>query len=181
LILQNAAFPYLAAETEVLRQAMNLGVPVMGFCLGAQLMAKAWGAKVAKGPVKEIGWYRVSLTDGGSRDPLMTHFPKAFTVFQWHGDRFDLPRGAARLAFSENWPNQAMRIAPDSYGSQFHFEVTQEMILRWLRTGREEVAAMGDPVLAENILRQAATHMAPMHRLGTALFNRYLEQLDASG
>jgi GMP synthase-like glutamine amidotransferase len=96
---------------------------IVGICLGAQLVAKALGAKVSKAPVKEIGWYDVSLTEEGSGDPWFGSLPKTFRVFQWHEDTFEIPRRAKLLASSTAVPHQAFRYGDNAYGLQFHPEV----------------------------------------------------------
>jgi GMP synthase-like glutamine amidotransferase len=176
-VYEEDRFPFLAQETSVIREALAAGMPTLGFCLGAQLMAKAAGAKVRRGGRREIGWHRVSLTAHGTEDPLLKSFPLEFTVFQWHGDTFDLPNGGVRLVSSEHYPNQAMRLGSLSYGFQFHVEVTGEMISRWLDSYRDEVQEMGDPGLAKRVRRKATTHLAKLHDLGEAFFNRYLNRL----
>jgi GMP synthase-like glutamine amidotransferase len=102
------------------------------------LIAKALGAKVSKAPVKEIGWYDVSLTRIGSRDPLFSNLPKRFPVFQWHEDTFEIPHNAILIATSSPVPYQAFRYGDNAYGLQFHLEVTEEMIQEWVETYEEE-------------------------------------------
>lgn len=135
-------YPYLEREEGLVRRFLEKGGRVLGVCLGAQVMAKAFGAKVYPGAEKEIGWYDVELGGEGAGDDLMkklaTHpqtgeFGKSFKVFQWHGETFDIPRGAARLAGSALYENQAFRYGNDAYAFQFHIEVTKEMIYRWLK------------------------------------------------
>ncbi len=127
----NDDLPYLRREEDTIRQAAECGQPVLGVCLGAQLAAKALGARVYRNPVKEIGWFDVRLTDAGRRDPLLCPLGASETVLQWHGDTFDLPAGAEWLAWSDRCRNQAFRVGPSVYGLQFHLEVTPEMIADW--------------------------------------------------
>ena len=124
---------YISRELYLIGQAIQANLPVLGVCLGSQLIAKAAGARVYRNPVKEIGWYPVSVTPAGSRDPLVHHFAPAAEVFHWHGETFDLPEGAAWLARSEACRHQAFRLGSNVYGFQFHFEVTPEMIAEWCR------------------------------------------------
>lgn len=174
-VYEEAQYPYLAHETSVIQEALRNEMPTLGFCLGAQLMAKAGGAKVKRGRQREIGWYRVCLTAEGTGDPLLKSFPVEFTVFQWHGDTFDLPAGGVRVVSSERYPNQAMRLGAFSYGFQFHIEVTKEMISRWLSSYRDEIQEMGDPCLAERLQRDTRTHLANVHELAGSFFHRYLD------
>jgi GMP synthase-like glutamine amidotransferase len=127
----NDDLPYLQSELRIIRQAVERGQPVLGVCLGSQLIAKALDAKVYKNPTKEIGWFDVHLTDAGRQDPLLSALDGTEAVFHWHGETFDLPSGAAWLAYSEVCRHQAYRIGSNTYGLQFHLEVTPEMISDW--------------------------------------------------
>ncbi len=135
-------YRFIAKEVELARDFMRKGKKVFGICLGAQIMASALGAKVYPGPEKEIGWFDIELQEEGIRDPLMKKlavhpkagdFWKKFKVFHWHGETFDLPAGAVRLAKSELYPNQAFRYGNNSYAFQFHIEVRKEMVYGWLK------------------------------------------------
>lgn len=174
-VYEEDVYPFLAKETEILAKALKGGPPVIGFCLGAQLMAKACGAKVSKGHKKEIGWHRVRLTDKGLEDPLLKSFPIKFTIFQWHGDTFELPERAVGLVSSEDYPNQAMRIGTMSYGFQFHFEITRNMLSKWIKTGREEIEDMGVEGLPEKIHKDSDSYLYPAHYLAVSFFNSYLD------
>jgi len=127
-------YPFLRDEDLFIKEAIQRGKSVLGICLGAQLMAKALGAKVFKAPIKEIGWYDVSLTEIGSQDPLFSNLPKTFSVFQWHEDTFEIPKGGKLIATSSPVPHQAFRYGEKVYGLQFHLEVTEEMIREWMET-----------------------------------------------
>ncbi|MEJ2695402.1 MAG: type 1 glutamine amidotransferase [Candidatus Sulfobium sp.] len=135
-------YPYLGREEELVREFLGKGKKVLGICLGAQVIAKALGAKVYPGPEKEIGWYDIELHGEGLRDPMMcklaTHtragdFWRSFKVFHWHGETFDVPSGAERLARSVLYENQAFRYGRTAYAFQFHIEVRKEMIYEWLK------------------------------------------------
>jgi GMP synthase-like glutamine amidotransferase len=179
-VYEEDVYPFLAQETRIIREALEQDRPMIGFCLGAQLMAKASGVMVSKGPKKEIGWYAVRLTDQGTKDPFLKSFPEEFFVFQWHGDTFHLPDGAVRLVSSEDYLNQAMRIGTNSYGFQFHFEITKDMISEWLEAGQEEFKQIKDRNLPEKILIDADTHIPQAHALAELFFNKYLGNLEAS-
>jgi GMP synthase (glutamine-hydrolysing) len=125
-------YPFLAAEVDWIRRALDLRLPMLGICLGAQLLAKALGAKVFPNRVKEIGWYSIELTPAAASDPLFAGCGKSVTVFQWHGDTFELPPGAVHLAHSPLCSQQAFRAGPCAYGLQFHVEMTAAMIDDWL-------------------------------------------------
>lgn len=124
-------YPFLGKEKAFLREAIDNNLPVLGICLGAQMIAKACGASVKKSPEKEIGWKSVSMTDLGKRDTLFQGLPKTLTVFQWHEESFEIPDGGSLLATSGECPNQAFRYR-NAYGLQFHIEVTPEMLLEWM-------------------------------------------------
>ncbi|MEW5745939.1 MAG: type 1 glutamine amidotransferase [Nitrospirota bacterium] len=146
-------YPYIKEEMALARDFAVRGKPVLGICLGAQIMAKALGAPVYKGKEKEIGWYDIELAEGGLRDPLMRRLAthpqagdlwKRFKVFHWHGETFDIPAGAVRLAGSALFPNQAFRYGARAYAFQFHIEVTKEMIYDWLKDEAVDLAAIRD-------------------------------------
>ena len=116
------AWPWLVPEKELVRQAIAAGKHVLGVCLGAQLIASALGAKVYRNPVKEIGWW--PLWREPAVHPLSAALPEEAEVFQWHGETFDLPPGAVRLARSAGCLNQALAVGPRALGLQFHLETT---------------------------------------------------------
>jgi GMP synthase (glutamine-hydrolysing) len=149
-VYEEERYPFLNREDLFIKEAIQRGKPVLGICLGSQLIAKALGARVFKAPRKEIGWYDVSLTGEGSTDPLFRAFPKSFPVFQWHEDTFDIPRGAKLLATSDAVPHQAFRYAENAYGLQFHLEVTEVMIREWVDSCEEELPLRGDQMIAES-------------------------------
>ncbi len=130
-VYEAAAHPHLAAEQSLLAEACDRGLPVLGVCLGAQLLAAALGARVSRGPAPEIGAGAVTLTAEGSRDPVLGPSGPAFPVFHWHGDTFDLPPGATLLASSAAYPHQAFRVGERVYGFQFHVEVDRALAHAW--------------------------------------------------
>ena len=132
----NDDFPYLIEEQELIKNSVNDDIPVLGICLGSQLIAKTFGAKVYKGPTKEIGFYHDLMFSNDSK--LFGGFKNPFTVFHWHGDTFDLPTGATRLALSENYPNQAFQYK-SAIGLQFHLEVNEQMVNLWLDKTEEKL------------------------------------------
>ena len=141
-VYEEDKYPFLKDENEFLKEAIEKDLPILGFCLGAQLIAKAKGATVKKAPEKEIGWFKISLNSNGLNDPLFQGFPEEIDVFQWHGDTFEIPEGAHKLAESELCPNQAFRIGNNIYGLQFHVEVTEEMIQQWLDAYQDEIDSL---------------------------------------
>jgi len=125
----NDDLPYLIEEQKLIKNSVDNEVPVLGICLGSQLIAKTFGAKVYKGHKKEIGFYHDLMISSNSK--LFTGFKNPFSVFHWHGDTFDLPNGATRLALSENYQNQAFQYK-SAIGLQFHLEVNEQMVNLWL-------------------------------------------------
>ena len=125
------AYPHLAAELRLLADACARDVPVLGVCLGAQLLAAALGARVFKGPAFEIGFGEVRLTPEGADDRVLGPSGPAFPVFHWHGDSYELPRGATHLASSAAYAQQAFRFGPRAYGLQFHVELDRPLARDW--------------------------------------------------
>lgn len=171
---QSDRYPYLKSELGWIRQALENDLPTLGICLGSQLLAKALGASVYPNEVKEIGWYEIELTSEAAGDHLFAGCEPCQTVFQWHGDTFDLPAGAIHLARSERCHAQAFRHGSNAYGLQFHIEVTAEMIDQWLDepNNRRELAGLGyiDPVA----IRNGTPHELPlMHALGHQVLPRF--------
>jgi GMP synthase (glutamine-hydrolysing) len=149
-VYEEDRYPFLRDEDLFIKEAIQRGKSILGICLGAQLIAKALGAKVFKAPVKEIGWYPVSLTRIGSLDPLFSNLPKLFPVFQWHEDTFNIPNGAILIATSTSVLHQAFRYGENVYGLQFHLEVTKEMILKWMETYEEEFDSSRKPLFSKS-------------------------------
>jgi GMP synthase-like glutamine amidotransferase len=124
-------YPWLRRETEMIREAALGGRPILGVCLGGQLLAKSLGARVTKNPQPEVGLLEIDLTDAGVADPLFEGWPCRTPVVQWHSDTFALPAGSVLLASSPACRNQAFRYGDRAYGLQFHPEVTADMVAEW--------------------------------------------------
>ena len=127
---------YLQEEQKLIKNSVQNDIPVLGICLGSQLIAKTFGAKVYKGPKKEIGFYHDLMISNNSK--LFHGFQNPFTVFHWHGDTFDLPVGATSLALSKNYSNQAFQYK-SAIGLQFHLEVNEQMVNLWLDKSEEKL------------------------------------------
>jgi GMP synthase-like glutamine amidotransferase len=140
-------FPTRAAEIGVLADALGAGVPILGVCLGAQLLAAAAGGMVIAGTAgQEIGWGDVDLSAAASEDPLLGGLPNRLTVLHWHGDTFELPVGATHLASSSRYPNQAFRVGERAWGFQFHVEVDGDAVQSFLAEFGDEARSAGiDP------------------------------------
>jgi GMP synthase (glutamine-hydrolysing) len=139
---------------ELIRKAVQLGCPVLGICLGSQLIAKALGGTVYKSDIPEIGWFQIDVTAAGLSDPVFAPLESPITVFHWHQDTFQPPPDAALLATSPTCRNQAFRWGRNIYGIQFHPEMTPEMIEGWQR----HAAACGEAVAPVD----AALHAGPL-------------------
>ncbi len=124
-------YPFLKPENAFIQKVLKEEVPYLGICLGSQLLAKAAGAKVERSPVKEIGWYRVKLTDAGKSDSLLQGFKEDEMIFHWHEDMFSIPQNGALLATGTGCPRQAFRAGKNAYGLQFHVEITDVSIKEW--------------------------------------------------
>jgi GMP synthase-like glutamine amidotransferase len=123
-IYEDEQYPWLIQEKTLINQAIDSGKSIVGICLGAQLLADALGSPVFAGPEKEIGWWPISLTEAGKNTALLRDLPDRTTVFHWHGDTFDLPRGAVHLAESAACGQQAFLYDHRILGLQFHLEST---------------------------------------------------------
>ena len=132
----NDDLPYLQTEQCLIKNCVEKNIPVLGICLGSQLIAKTFGGKVYRGPKKEIGFYNDLKIVNDSH--FFSGFKNPFTVFHWHADTFDLPLGAIRLASSEHYLNQAFQYK-SAVGLQFHLEVNEEMVNLWLDNTEEKL------------------------------------------
>ncbi len=170
-------YRWLEPETRLIRRAVEEEVPVLGICLGAQLIAAALGASVYPCGNKEIGWYPLDVSDSGRRDPLFSHLEARETVFQWHGDTFDLPAGAELLASSPLCPHQAFRYGRSTYALQFHLEVTAAIAAEWLQLPEnvEEVDRLHGSDGLRHIIAGTGEHADRLGRLGQEVFAAFLE------
>jgi GMP synthase (glutamine-hydrolysing) len=140
--------PWLQGEVEFLEQALDVGVPLLGVCLGAQLIARAAGAEVGPAKVSEVGWHEVELTAAGHEDPVLSMLPPRIDAFQWHHYTFGLPDSATELARSTA-ARQAFTIDRRAWGIQFHAEVTREMIASWAVEGAAQLATTPADLLVQ--------------------------------
>lgn len=131
--LADDAHPYLPDLARLMRRMGQAEKAVLGVCLGAQLLARAWGAQNHLGTTPEFGWHRVILTDDAKTDPVLSVLKDGFPIFEWHTDTFSLPKGAVHLAHSPVAPNQCFRVGRASYAMQFHFEASRTVVEGWNR------------------------------------------------
>jgi len=134
----DAQFPWLASEKKLIGEALEAQKAILGVCLGAQLLANVLGARVYKSPQKEIGWFPVRLTPE-AHGSFLNGLPETLTVLHWHGETFDLPQGAARLAENDACRNQAFEFGGKALGLQFHLEVTPEGLQRLIENCAGEI------------------------------------------
>jgi len=169
--------PHLTTELKLIEDAMRRDMPVLGICLGAQLIAKTLGALVYCNPEKEIGWYDVSPTDEAGSDPLLGELQKTEKIFQWHGETFDIPKSTRHLAFSSICANQAFRYGAKVYGFQFHMEVDEPMIHRWLEVedNRIEVSNLHGSDHIEFIYRETPRHITRLREMSDRVFGAFID------
>lgn len=160
-------YPHLSFELELITDAIHRELPVLGVCLGAQLIAKTLGSRVYPNRVKEIGWYDLAPTPPGVADSLFAHFRTTEKVFQWHGDTFDIPSKAIHLASSPLCANQAFRYGKNVYGLQFHLEVNEAMILGWLDVpeNQKEIACLKGKIDPQKIRNETSTYIKRLKEL----------------
>jgi GMP synthase (glutamine-hydrolysing) len=172
--------PNLSTEVEVIREAVDAGMSVLGICLGAQLLAKALGGRVAQNEEREIGWCDVELTEAGRTDPVISSFASTQTVFQWHEDGISLPAGADNLARSPASHVQAFRYGDHAYGFQFHLEVNASLVERWLTVPANQpmLAAEAGRVDPETIRQQTKERIGALQKLSRQTFSRWIDRFD---
>jgi GMP synthase-like glutamine amidotransferase len=170
---QEMHHPWLRDEDAFIRGLLERGTPLLGVCLGAQLVAKAAGARVAPATEPEIGWCEVELTSDAAGDPVLGALSARFAAFQWHFYEFGVPAGGCELARSPLCP-QAFRLGRAAWGVQFHPEVTRELVGRWIVEAPEELPCPADELVAETERR-----IDEWERLGRSLCRAFLEVAEA--
>lgn len=156
-------YPWLAAEEHFIARAISQRKPILGVCLGAQLLAVVLGGSITAMPQGEIGWHPVELTRHGRQSELLATFPKRFTAFHWHGDTFSIPPGAVHAACSEACENQAFIYENHVVGLQFHLESDQASICRMIE--QVGVDGVSGSFIYDPVLREADVRMSDGNRL----------------
>ena len=164
-VYEEEAYPFLKEEDLFIKEVLREEIPFLGICLGAQLLAKACGARVMKAAHKEVGWYSVDLTKQARQDRLFRRVESPLTVFQWHEDTFDIPDTGVLLGTSLLVRNQAFRVGSCAYGLQFHVEASLDMIETWMKDEKS--------VDAERILRQGGIVREALEGQAATLFNNF--------
>jgi len=174
-------YPYLIPELKAIEQMIDLEKPVLGICLGSQLIAKVLEARVRKNKIKEIGWYDIMPTKEAKNDPLLSKLNEIEKIFQWHGDTFDIPDGAVHLARSVACENQAFKYGDRIYGFQFHLEVDKPMIRRWLTNpvNVKELDSLAGVIDPEEIRRETKIYIDRLKELGGSVFGEFIKILSS--
>lgn len=173
----NDDLPWIPRSLALIRQAVDAGIPVLGHCLGGQLMSRALGGTVTANPVKEIGWAEVRVADSAEARAWFGT-TRAFPAFHWHGETFSLPEGAAGLLATPHCAHQAFALGPH-LALQCHVEMTADMIAEWCREGAAEIAAAASPAVqpAAAILADTPGNLPAMATVAERLYGRWLEGL----
>lgn len=175
----NDALPWIPPVLALIRKAVASDIPVIGHCLGGQLMAKALGGSVGANPVKEIGWGEVRVTDADAARPWLGDTTHPMLAFHWHGETFTLPPGATRILDSAYCANQAYVLHDRHIGMQCHVEMTPELIASWCDSGGAEIAASDSPGVQspEAIQADMAARTARLHQLADKIYSRWIQGL----
>lgn len=169
----NDSYEYLKKEKQIVIESIKLKIPVLGICLGSQIIADSVGAKVYRGSKKEIGWGSVEITDIGKTSLFKGISEKEIQVFHWHGDTFDLPNEAKTLSFS-NLYTQAFEYKT-AIGLQFHLEVTEQMILEWIQIYQKEL--FSEKIDKNDILFDIDSKVKDLDRYSKIVYNNFIAKL----
>lgn len=169
-------YTHIKTELKLIEEALKKDIPILGICLGSQLLAHVLGSEVRRNNEKEIGWYDIHLTEEGQKDPLFSHFQKTEKLFQLHGDTFDIPQSAVHLARSNVCNSQAFRYGNKAYGLQFHLEVDEPMIKRWLENpiNQEEILNSNGKFDLQNIQQQTSLYIDHSLKLSRETFLNFI-------
>ena len=170
--------PHIQDELIWLQEKLTAGLPMLGICLGAQMMAKAAGASILTSAVRELGWYPVFPTSDSADDPLFSNIPEqGIRVFQWHGETFSLPPQARLLASHPAVAQQAIRLGHAQYALQFHAEVDAGIIETWIAAGSSERAHLGKKGIAQ-IRQETPQYLEEMRRFCQKITKKWLKLVE---
>jgi len=172
----NDPLPWIELELKLIRQAVAADIPVLGHCLGGQLIAKALGGEIGPNPVKEIGWGQVQVENIPQARDWFGEI-KAFEAFHWHGETFSLPAGAVRILASAHCANQAYVFGDKHLGMQCHVEMTRPMIEQWCTIGADEIlAASSSPAVqsSADMIARADAKLEPLNQVAEILYTHWL-------
>ena len=174
----NDDLPWIPPLLQLIRAAVQQDIPVLGHCLGGQLIAKALGASVTANPIKEIGWGEVSVVDSPVARAWFDVAPSTFLSFHWHGETFSIPAGATRILESAYCANQAYAMGKH-LGMQCHVEMTREMIETWCAVGQDEIAAAHSPAVqtSEQMALEMGTKLTALNAVAAQLYSRWIQGL----
>jgi GMP synthase (glutamine-hydrolysing) len=175
-VYEQREFPFLSDEIRLIEAALKAEKPVLGICLGSQLLASALGAEVKKGDHKEIGWFPVALTEAASADRVFRGVEGSFTAYHWHGDVFDLPDGAVSLASSAQTQCQAFVYGERAYGLLFHLEATNKIVEDMARGFAGELDE--EKIEGADIIAQTREHLPQLQRIGASVFQRWASLIE---
>lgn len=179
LMSVNDSLPWIADEITLMRKAFDADMPVLGHCLGGQLMAKALGAEITRNKVREFGWHPIRCDRPADRDQWLINLPDEFDAFHWHGETFGLPAGAERLFYNQ-WCDQQGFAYGSSLGLQCHIEMTEELIREWIdRSAPGELDGGASSPTGDTILQQTPGKLPVMQRHADILYSRWLEGISA--
>ncbi len=171
-----AIYPFLDTEVQILRQRLEADRPTLGICLGAQLMAKALGARVYPGAVKEIGWFGLQVNEAGAVLGMSSLAAENTQMLHWHGETFDIPSGATNLASTERFPNQAFSFGKRCLALQFHPEVTAAGLERWLIGHTGEIEAT-EGVSVSQLREDSQCHAPALESAARAFLGTWLARV----
>ena len=173
----NDPLPWVAQSCDLIRAAVAADIPVLGHCLGGQLIAKALGGDITKAPVKEIGWGAVRVLCSDESQAWFGDLT-GFETFHWHGETFSIPPGAARLLESDHCANQAYALGK-VFGMQCHVEMTEEMILQWCQDGAAEIATSDSPAVqsADAMQSDMGPRIATLNAVADRIYSRWITGL----
>jgi GMP synthase (glutamine-hydrolysing) len=171
--------PYLLTQRELMGRAVDAGLPVLGICLGAQILARAFDAPVYRASVRELGFKPVRVTDLGQRDVLLSAFQTGDRVFEWHEDTFDLPAGADLLVAGDEVPMQAFRLGSTAWGVQFHFEADADGVEAWLRVAEPTLSRVWKRT-ADDVRDELRSYLPAQQQRSRVLLAAFADQVRAT-